>query len=157
MKLGQFRPPQGATHRRKRRGLGESSGHGKTSGRGQKGQRSRSGSGLRPGFEGGQMPLARRIPKRGFHHVRPAPIQVVNVGELNRFAAGAVVDPAALEEKGLIGTKRHPVKILGDGDLNRTLKIKVHRFSESALQKITAAGGSAEVIQAPGHAKGTRQ
>ena len=93
------------------------------------------------------MPLVRRIPKRGFTHVRPAPIQVVNVRDLNRFPAGSVVDPLLLAESGLIGTPRHPVKILGDGELNRALTIKAHRFSKSALQKITAAGSSTEVLK----------
>ena len=146
MKLGEIRAPSGATHRRKIRGRGESSGHGKTSGKGHKGQRARSGPGLRPKFEGGQMPLVRRIPKRGFHHIRREPIQVVNVEALNRFPAGSVVDPALLAEGGLIGTPRHPVKVLGDGELSRALTVKAHHFSKSALAKISGAGGSTEVL-----------
>ncbi len=146
MKLGEIRRPRGAVHRKKRLGLGESSGHGKTSTRGQKGQRARSGPGLRPEFEGGQMPLVRRIPKRGFHHVRPSPRQIVNVGLLGRFAAGTVVTPALLEREGLIESARHPVKILGDGALAQSLKVQANGFSESAKAKITAAGGSAELL-----------
>lgn len=146
MKLGQLRPPKGAVRRPKRRGFGESSGHGKTSGKGHKGQRSRSGVGLRPEFEGGQTPLVRRIPKRGFNHLRPAPIQIVNLKELGRFPSGTVVDPAALAEKGLVQSARHPVKILGDGDLIHPLTVKANRFSQSALEKIAKAGGKTETI-----------
>ena len=146
MKLGELPVPKGATHPSKRRGLGESSGHGKTSGRGSKGQRARSGHGLRPEFEGGQMPLVRRIPKRGFHHVRSVSIQVVNLKELNRFSAGTVVDPALLAENRLVGTARHPVKILGEGDLTRALKVRAQGFSQSAQKKIAGAGGTVEVI-----------
>ena len=145
-RLGELRPPKGATHKKKRVGFGESSGHGKTSGRGQKGQRARSGSGRRPEFEGGQMPLIRRVPKRGFHHHERAPVQIVNVGALSRFPSGSVVDPKLLAEGGLIGAARHPVKVLGQGDLAHPLTVKAHRFSESALKKIAAAGGSAEVL-----------
>lgn len=146
MKLGQIRRPKGATHPKKRLGFGESSGHGKTSTRGQKGQRARSGPGLRPEFEGGQMPLVRRIPKRGFHAVRPAPRQIVNVGSLSRFPAGTAVNPALLGQEGLIQSARHPVKILGDGDLRQPLKVQANGFSESARQKIVAAGGSADLL-----------
>jgi len=147
-RLGELRPPKGATHRKKRVGFGRSSGHGKTSGRGQKGQLSRSGSKIRAEFEGGQMPLIRRVPKRGFTSYPKVPVQIVNLGELNRFSSGSVVDPKLLAEKGLVGAERHPVKVLGDGELAHPLTIKAHRFSESALKKIAAAGGSAEVLQA---------
>jgi len=147
-KLGELKPPRGATHPKKRLGFGESSGHGKTSGRGQKGQRSRSGVGLRPEFEGGQTPLVRRIPKRGFTHYRREPVQVVNLKELNRFPQGSVVDPKVLADAGLIGAARHSVKVLGDGELSHALTVKAQRFSGSALQKISASGGTAEIIQA---------
>ena len=146
MKLGELPVPRGAHHRTKRLGCGESSGHGKTSGKGHKGQKSRSGPGLPPGFEGGQVPMIRKIPKRGFRHLQRIPIQTVNVKELNRFPAGSVLDPAAFTQAGLVGTARHLVKILGDGALDRALKVKAHRFSKSALEKIAAAGGSAEVL-----------
>lgn len=146
MKLGDIPVPPGATRRSKRLGLGESSGHGKTSGRGTKGQRSRSGHSLKVGFEGGQMPLIRRIPKRGFTHVRTKRISVVNVKDLSRFEAGSVVDPSGLVEKGLSRASDHLVKILGDGALDRKLTIRAHRFSKSAREKIAAAGGTVEEI-----------
>ena len=146
-KLGELKAPAGATHRKKRVGFGRSSGHGKTSGRGQKGQLSRSGSKRRSEFEGGQMPLIRRIPKRGFTHYQRVPVQIVNLSSLNRFPSGSVVDPKLMEEKGLVGAERHPVKVLGDGELAHPLTVKAQRFSESALKKIAAAGGSAEVIR----------
>ena len=145
-RLGELRPPKGATHRKKRVGFGRSSGHGKTSGRGQKGQLSRSGAKRRSEFEGGQMPLIRRVPKRGFNSYPGAPVQIVNLDALNRFPSGSVVDPKLMAEKGLVGAERHPVKVLGDGDLAHPLTIKAQKFSESALKKIAAAGGSAEVI-----------
>lgn len=146
-RLGELRAPKGATHRKKRVGFGRSSGHGKTSGRGQKGQRSRSGSKTRPEFEGGQMPLIRRVPKRGFTHYQRVQVQIVNLGMLNRFPSGSVVDPKLLAEKGLVGAQRHPVKVLGQGELAHPLTIKAQRFSGSALKKIAAAGGSAEVLR----------
>lgn len=146
MNLGDLPVPKGANRRPKRRGFGESSGHGKTSGKGHKGQNARSGPGTRPGFEGGQMPLIRRIPKRGFNTVRPVPIQIVNVRDLNRFPPGSVVDPQKLVEGGLVGTTRFPVKVLGDGEMTHSLTVKAHRFSKSAQEKITAAGGSLEQL-----------
>lgn len=146
MNLGELRPPKGAVRRPKRLGLGESSGHGKTSGKGHKGQNARSGRGTPPGFEGGQMPLIRRIPKRGFNAVRPMPIQIVNVKDLNRFPAGTTVDPMMLANEGLVGTPRFPVKVLGDGEIKQAVKVKAHRFSKSAQEKITAAGGSTEIL-----------
>ncbi|MDO8729832.1 MAG: 50S ribosomal protein L15 [Candidatus Omnitrophota bacterium] len=146
-RLGELRSPQGATHRKKRVGFGRSSGHGKTSGRGQKGQLSRSGSKTRPGFEGGQTPLIRRVPKRGFTSYQRVPAQIVNLNSLNRFPSGSVVDPKLMAEQGLVGAERHPVKVLGGGELAHPLTIKAQRFSESALKKIAAAGGSAEVIR----------
>ena len=144
VQLGRLSPPRGAVRRPKRLGFGESSGHGKTSGKGHKGQRARSGPGLKPGFEGGQMPLIRRIPKRGFTHVRPVRTEIVNVGALGRFPSGTAVDPAALAQAGLIRSQRDRVKILGDGSLTVSLQVKAHRFSASALEKITSAGGKAE-------------
>ena len=147
--LGSLPVPTGATRRSKRRGLGESSGHGKTSGRGTKGQRARSGPGLRPEFEGGQMPLIRRLPKRGFTHVPRRPVSVVNVGQLESFSAGSVVDPAALASHGLARLKGVLIKILGEGTLSHPLTIQAHRFSKSALEKIKSAGGKAEVLSAP--------
>ncbi len=146
MKLGDIPAPRGATHRKKRRGFGESSGHGKTSGKGHKGQRARSGPGLRPGFEGGQMPLIRRIPKRGFTHHPPVPIEVVNLRDLNRFPAGSTVDPAVLVEAGLVDSQKSLVKILGDGSLAHSLTVKAHRFSKSALSKISGVGGSTQLL-----------
>ena len=146
MKIGDLKPPAGATHRKKRRGFGESSGHGKTSGRGTKGQNSRSGGGTPPGFEGGQMPLIRRIPKRGFRHVRSLQTQIVNLRDLNSFPAGSEVTPALLAEKGMVRSHDVRVKILSEGELAHALKIKAHAFSVSAREKITKAGGSAEQI-----------
>ncbi len=146
VKLGELRAPPGATHRRKRLGFGESSGHGKTSGKGSKGQRSRSGHAIRAEFEGGQMPLIRRLPKRGFHHVRRISIGVVNLLSLNRFPANSLVDPSILKETGLVASSADVVKILGDGDLTHSLTVKAHRFSKSALEKIAGAGGKVEQI-----------
>ena len=153
MKMAEFRPPQGAVRRPKRRGLGESSGHGKTSGRGTKGQKARSGPGLRPDFEGGQMPLVRRIPKRGFRHQGPV-VEIVNLKDLQRFPIGSVVDPDILRESGLVRKSVCEVKILGDGGLDRALTVKAHRFSKSAAEKISGAGGSTEVLPTR-HAEGT--
>ena len=149
MKLGEIPAPKGAVRRPKRRGFGESSGHGKTSGRGTKGQRARSGPGLRPEFEGGQMPLVRRVPKRGFRHHRPVPVEVVNIQDLNRFPSGSLVEPAVLAEAGLVRSRGILVKVLGDGTLLHPLKVKAHRFSKSALEKIASAGGTAEVCSEP--------
>ena len=146
MKLGDLPVPRGATHRKKRIGFGESSGHGKTSGKGHKGQRARSGVKLRPGFEGGQMPLIRRIPKRGFVHVRQIRIEVVNLSALNRFPSGSQVDPKVLVEAGLVRSGNILLKILGDGALSHPLTVKAHRFSKSALEKIASAGGKAETL-----------
>ena len=146
MKLGELRPPKGTTHRKKRRGFGESSGHGKTSGRGHKGQNARSGKRTPPGFEGGQMPLIRRVPKRGFRHVRSVETIIVNVTTLSRFPAGTEVTPEFLAEKGLARSHDARVKILGEGEIAHALKVKAHAFSESARKKITQAGGSAEKL-----------
>ena len=147
MRLHDLKPRPGARHRRKRLGQGESSGHGKTSGRGGKGQTARSGSSIRIGFEGGQMPLIRRIPKRGFNNTRHAtPYLPVNLEALNRFEDGARVDEVALRTAGLANGRVKRIKILGDGELTRKLTVSAHAFSASAKSKIEAKGGSCELI-----------
>jgi len=150
MKLDELRPAPGATKRRKRIGRGPGSGHGKTSGKGHKGQRARSGGGKGGGFEGGQMPLYRRLPKRGFvPHGGRTGYAVVNLKSLDGFAAGSVVDPESLLQAGLIkGRDRSAVKILGEGDVSHALTIKAHAVSGSARQKIEAKGGRVEVLPA---------
>ena len=146
MKLHNLKPNQGAKHRRKRVGNGESSGLGKTCGRGHKGQKSRSGGGVRPGFEGGQMPLHRRLPKRGFNNVQfQDKVAIVNVGQLNeKFADDATVDEKALRAAGLVSGRCDAIKVLGQGELERKLKVVVDAVSASALAKVEKAGGSAE-------------
>ena len=156
MRLHDLKPRPGAKHRRKRLGQGESSGHGKTSGRGGKGQTARSGSSVRPGFEGGQMPLIRRIPKRGFNNARHTIRYVpVNLDDLNRFDDGARVDEANLRNLGLANGPVKRVKILGTGDLTKKLTVSAHAFSASARAKIEAKGGTCEVIKksAPANAQ----
>lgn len=149
MRLHDLKPRPGAKHRRKRLGSGESSGHGKTSGRGGKGQTARSGSSIRPGFEGGQMPLIRRIPKRGFNNVRFGTHYLpVNLADLNQFEDGARVDEAALRQAGLANGKADGIKILGAGELTRKLTVAAHAFSASAKAKIEARGGVCEVVAA---------
>ena len=152
MRLHNLKPRPGAKHRTKRLGQGESSGHGKTSGRGGKGQTARSGSSIRIGFEGGQMPLIRRIPKRGFNNKRFATTYIgVNVAKLNQFDNGARVDETALRAAGLANGPGNPgngVKILGDGELTKKLTVSAHAFSASARTKIEAKGGACEVIGA---------
>jgi large subunit ribosomal protein L15 len=148
MRLHDLKPRPGAKHRRKRIGQGESSGHGRTSGRGGKGQTARSGSSIRPTFEGGQMPLIRRIPKRGFSNARFATRYLpVNLAALNRFDDGARVDEALLRQVGLARGKADGIKILGDGDLTKKLTVVAHAFSASARARIEAKGGTCEVIQ----------
>jgi large subunit ribosomal protein L15 len=156
MRLHDLKPRPGAKHRRKRLGQGESSGHGKTSGRGGKGQTARSGSSIRPGFEGGQMPLFRRIPKRGFNNARFATVYLpVNVSSLNDFEDGATVDEAALRACGLAAGKSDGIKILGDGELNKKLTVCANAFSASAKSKIEAKGGKCEIVsKKPETAKG---
>ena len=146
MKLHNLKPNPGAKHRRKRLGNGESSGLGKTCGRGHKGQKSRSGGGVRPGFEGGQMPLHRRLPKRGFNNVQfQDRIAIVNVGQLNKkFEDDATVDEKALRAAGLVSGRCDAIKILGQGDLEKKLKIVVDAVSASARAKVEKAGGSAD-------------
>jgi len=147
MRLHDLRPRPGAKHRRKRLGQGESSGHGKTSGRGGKGQTARSGSSIRIGFEGGQMPLIRRIPKRGFNNARFATQWlVVNVGELNQFDNGARVDETALRAAGLANGRGDGIKILGEGELSKKLTVSARAFSASAKAKIEAKGGTCEIL-----------
>ena len=146
MKLGQTKPAEGSTTKEWRRGRGHGSGNGKTSGRGHKGQRSRSGSGGKIGFEGGQMPLYRRLPKRGFTCRNSKEIVAINVALLNVFEDGAVVDVAALKRKGLLSNARDGVKILGNGDLKKKLTVKVNYFSASAIEKINALGGAAQTV-----------
>jgi large subunit ribosomal protein L15 len=150
MRLHDLKPRPGAKHRRKRLGQGESSGHGKTAGRGGKGQTARSGSSIRIGFEGGQMPLIRRIPKRGFNNARHTVRYVgVNLDSLNQFADGTKVDIDALRQAGLAKGPVKGVKILGDGELTRKLTIVAHAFSASARTKIEGKGGSCEVLSKP--------
>ena len=147
MRLHDLKPRPGAKHRRKRLGQGESSGHGKTSGRGGKGQTARSGSSIRIGFEGGQMPLIRRIPKRGFNNARHTTAYVpVNLEALNAFENGARVDVEALCKAGLANGPVKLIKILGDGALTKKLTIVAHKFSATAKQKIEAAGGVCEIV-----------
>jgi large subunit ribosomal protein L15 len=147
MRLHDLKPRPGARHPRKRLGQGESSGHGKTSGRGGKGQTARSGSSIRIGFEGGQMPLIRRIPKRGFNNARHTTRYLpVNVDALNRFEEGARVDEEALRAAGLANGRGEGIKILGQGDVTRKLTVSAHAFSASARAKIQAKGGVCEVI-----------
>jgi large subunit ribosomal protein L15 len=147
MRLHDLRPRPGAKHRTKRLGQGESSGHGKTSGRGGKGQTARSGSSIRIGFEGGQMPLIRRIPKRGFNNVRfGRQFIAVNVCELNQFDDGARVDETALRAVGLANGRASGIKILGDGELSKKLTVSAHAFSASAKAKIEARGGTCEMV-----------
>ncbi|MGC9373342.1 MAG: 50S ribosomal protein L15 [Thermovirgaceae bacterium] len=148
MELHELRPAQGSTKKRKRIGQGKGSGLGKTSGKGHKGQNARSGGGVKPGFEGGQMPLSRRIPKRGFNNARFAKKwQIVNLSSLESFfEAGSEIGPKELHKRGLIRTLREPVKILADGDLTKTLTVRAHAFSGQAAAKIKAAGGKTEVV-----------
>lgn len=150
MRLHNLQPRPGAKHSRKRLGQGRASGHGKTSGRGGKGQSARSGSSIRPNFEGGQMPLSRRLPKRGFNNARFATrYLVVNTDDLNCFDEGTRVDEAALRQAGLANGKGDGIKILGDGDVTRKLTVCAHAFSASARAKIEKAGGACELIAPP--------
>ncbi|HEV2232917.1 MAG TPA: 50S ribosomal protein L15 [Terriglobia bacterium] len=146
--IGTLKPPRGSNQRRKRVGLGMGSGHGKTATRGSKGQRSRAGSRLRPGFEGGQMPLHRRLPKRGFTNIFKKYYALVNLKDLGKFSAKEKITPEFLLKHGLIKKLLDGLKVLGEGDLKAPLEISAHHFSKSALEKIKKAGGKAEVIQA---------
>lgn len=146
MKLHELTPAAGSKKTRTRVGRGLGSGLGKTSGRGQKGQNSRSGGGVRPGFEGGQMPLYRRLPKRGFKNIFANEYAEVNIGQLNVFEDGATVDPVALIEAGILKNVRDGIRILGNGTLEKKLTVVANGFTKSAEEKIVAAGGKVEVI-----------
>ena len=146
MYINDLSPVAGSTHVDKRKGRGHATGNGKTAGRGHKGQKARSGGGTRIGFEGGQMPLARRIPKRGFNNIFAKPLEAVNVSALEKFEDGAVVDDQALLVAGVLSKCDYGVKILGNGEITKKLTVKAAAFSETAKQKIEAAGGKAEVV-----------
>lgn len=146
MKLHELKSPSGANKRIKRIGRGIGSGHGKTSTKGHKGQKARAGGGVRPGFEGGQMPLQRRIPKRGFTNIFATRYAIVNVKDLNVFNDGTEVTPELLKEAGIVKAMHDGVKVLGDGVLERKLTLKVHKVSRQAEEKVTAVGGRVEVI-----------
>jgi large subunit ribosomal protein L15 len=147
MKLHELEKNIGATHRAKRKGIGRGSGNGKTSGRGQKGQNSRSGGGVRANFEGGQIPLYRRLPKRGFTNAKfKTTYAVINVSDLNVFEDGTVVTPALLKETGLLKKQLDGVKVLGNGNLEKKLTIQANKFSKEAMEKINKAGSKIEVI-----------
>ena len=146
MNLHDLSPAPGSTHVGKRKGLGIGTGNGKTAGRGHKGQKARSGGGVRVGFEGGQMPLARRIPKRGFNNIFAKPLEVINLTSLNKFEDGATVNVSDLLEKGILSKCEYGVKVLGNGSLTKKLTVRASAFSASAKEKIEAAGGKAEVI-----------
>lgn len=146
MKLHELQPVEGSRKERNRVGRGIGSGNGKTSGRGQKGQKARSGGGVRPGFEGGQNPLFRRIPKRGFNNVNRKEYALVNLENLNKFEDGSVVTPATLIEAKIIKKELSGVKILSNGKLEKKLTVKAHKFSSSAKDAIEAAGGVCEVL-----------
>ena len=146
MKLNELSPAAGSVKEAYRKGRGHGSGNGKTAGRGHKGQKARSGGGTRIGFEGGQMPLARRIPKRGFNNIFAKPLEIINLSALNKFEDGAVVDTQALIDAGIVKVCCDGVKILANGKLDKKLTVKVNAYSEAAKQKIEAAGGKAEVI-----------
>ena len=146
MSLNNLRPPKGAKHSKKRVGRGQGSGNGKTAGRGHKGAKSRSGFTHKRGFEGGQMPLHRRVPKRGFHNLFRETYEVVNLDTLQeRFDAGVEVTPDLLREAGVVG-RRGPIKVLARGDIEKALTVRAHKFSGKAAEKIAAAGGRAEVL-----------
>jgi large subunit ribosomal protein L15 len=146
MKLHELQPAEGSRKVRNRVGRGTSSGNGKTSGRGQKGQKARSGGGVRLGFEGGQTPLFRRLPKRGFTNVNRKEYAVINLDVLNRFEDGTVVTPVALVEAGIVKNEKAGIKVLGNGSLDKKLTVKAAKFSKHAQETIEAAGGSIEVI-----------
>ncbi len=146
MKLHELSPVAGSTHVGKRKGRGVGTGNGKTGGRGHKGQKARSGGKVRVGFEGGQMPLARRVPKRGFHNIFAKPLTAVNLTCLNKFEDGAVVDAAALVQAGILADCPYGLKVLSNGTLTKKITVKAAAFSESAKEKIEQAGGKAEVV-----------
>ncbi|HYM61153.1 MAG TPA: 50S ribosomal protein L15 [Thermoanaerobaculia bacterium] len=147
MELNNLKPKKGSRHAKKRVGRGPGSGHGKTSGRGEKGQKSRSGFSRMLGFEGGQMPLHRRLPKRGFTNIFKKEYAVVNLADLERFDSGASVDEATLRRAGLVKGSNDGIKVLGNGELTKSLTVHAAKFSESARKKIEAAGGTCQEIQ----------
>ncbi|RNC69350.1 MAG: 50S ribosomal protein L15 [Desulfuromonadales bacterium] len=146
MELNSLKPAIGATKNKKRIGRGTGSGHGKTATKGHKGQKARSGGSIKAGFEGGQMPMQRRLPKRGFTPLTRKEFAIVNVGQLEAFENGGIIDVEALTKAGLIGEIKDGLKVLADGELTRSLTIKAHKFSAKAKEKIEAAGGTAEEI-----------
>jgi large subunit ribosomal protein L15 len=146
MNLHELSPAPGSVRKAYRKGRGASSGNGKTGGRGHKGQKARSGGGVRAGFEGGQMPLARRLPKRGFNNIFAERLEAINVSALEKFEDGAVVNVCDLLEKGILSKCEHGVKILGNGTLTKKLTVRASAFSASAKEKIEAVGGKAEVV-----------
>ena len=146
MKLHELKPAEGSRKERNRVGRGIGSGNGKTAGRGHKGQNARSGGGVRPGFEGGQNPLFRRLPKRGFTNINRKEYAIVNLDTLNRFEEGTEVTPALLIETGVVSSEKSGIKILGNGTLNKKLTVKAHKFSATAKEAIENAGGQTEVV-----------
>ncbi|MCZ8537679.1 MULTISPECIES: 50S ribosomal protein L15 [Paenisporosarcina] len=146
MKLHELKPAEGSRSTRKRKGRGIGSGNGKTAGKGHKGQNARSGGGVRPGFEGGQNPLFRRLPKRGFTNINRKEYAIVNLDTLNRFEEGTEVTPALLIETGYVSSEKAGIKILGNGSLDKKLTVKAHKFSASAKEAIETAGGQTEVV-----------
>ncbi len=146
LKLHELKPSEGSRKERNRLGRGIATGNGKTSGRGQKGQKSRSGGGVRPGFEGGQLPIFKRLPKRGFTNMNRKEFAIVNLESLNRFEDGTEVSPELLLETGVVSKEKAGIKILGNGKLDKKLTVKAHKFSASAKEAIEAAGGNTEVI-----------
>lgn len=146
MKLNELSPAMGSTHAAKRKGRGHATGNGKTAGRGHKGQKARSGGGVRVGFEGGQMPLARRLPKRGFNNIFAKRPEAINVSALEKFENGAVIDAQVLLDAGVLSKCEYGFKVLGNGALTKSVTVKASAFSEAAKAKIEAAGGKAEVV-----------
>ncbi|WP_075980334.1 50S ribosomal protein L15 [Bacillus massilinigeriensis] len=146
MKLHELQPAEGSRHERKRKGRGIGSGNGKTAGKGHKGQNARSGGGVRPGFEGGQTPLFRRLPKRGFTNIHRKEFAIINLDALNRFEDGTEVTPELLIETGLVSKEKAGIKVLAKGKVEKKLTVKAHKFSSAAKEAIEAAGGQTEVI-----------
>jgi len=146
MRINQLKPPHGAIKKRKRVGRGPGSGHGKTSCRGHKGANSRSGGGVTPGYEGGQMPLKRRLPKRGFHNIFKKRVATINIKDLARFEEGSVVDVQALINSGVVKKPAAVIKVLGEGEVSHPLTLRVHFYSKAAKEKIEAVGGKAEIV-----------
>ena len=147
MRLNDLSPSKGARRKRKRVGRGPGSGHGKTSCRGMKGQKSRSGGSVRPGFEGGQMPLQRRLPKRGFTNIFKREYDLINVKDLSRFDSDSTIDIAEMQKAGLLKGTDNEVKLLGNGEISHSLVIKVHKASKTAIKKVEAAGGKVELLE----------